>query len=176
MTSVEKVKQFHLLFEHSIGNLQTLEPLKIRQLRIKLLFEELRELAEAGNVGATFHKLCSNSIEQDLAELDTLQDGDNVNQVEELDALCDIQYVLDGKKLTSGLHEVFEQGFDLIHENNMNKAHRNPEHVKETSEKSGIVLTCIERNGVFIAQNSDGKTTKPYDHKKVDLSILFIKD
>lgn len=176
MTSTDKVKQFHETFEHPIGNLQTLEPLKIRQLRIKLLFEELRELAEAGDVGATFHKLCSNSTEQDLAELDTLQDGDNVNQIEELDAITDIQYVLDGKKLTSGLYEVCDQAFDLIHENNMQKAHRNPLHVVETENKTGITLQCIERNGVFIAQNPDGKTIKPWDHKKVDLSILFKKD
>ncbi len=169
-SSVEKVKEFHEMFEHPIGTISSLEPLKIRQLRIKLLFEELSELAEAGDVRQTFRDLCINKS----CEGFTL-DGDNVNKKEELDAITDIQYVLDGKKLTSGLYEVCEEAFDLIHENNMKKAHRSPEHVNESAERLGIALTCIERNGIFVAVNSDGKTTKPWDHEKVTLNHLIDK-
>lgn len=167
--SVEQVKEFHLAFEHPIGKLEGLEPLKIRQLRIKLLFEEIKELAEASDVQKTFKSLC----EKETDDITIHHDGDNVNKVEELDALCDIQYVLDGKKLTSGLYEVFEEGFNIVHSNNMTKAHRDEEHVKESSEKLGIHLECINRNGVYIAVNPDGKLTKPWDHKKVSLNHLI---
>lgn len=175
-SSVEKVKEFHEMFEHPIGSITSLEPLNIRQLRIKLLFEELAELAEAGDVRETMFSLCHGYVVNNTARGDDFDsqysDGDNVNKKEELDAITDIQYVLDGKKLTSGLYEVCDEAFDLIHENNMQKAHRDLNHIKETSEKTGVHLTCVIRNGVYIAQNPDGKTTKPWDHKKVTLNHL----
>lgn len=169
-STVEQVLAFHELFEHPIGTLEGSEPLKIRQLRIKLLFEELKELAEASDVRKTFYNLCLNTCD---SPWHSKADGNNVDRVEELDALCDLQYVLDGKKLTSGLYEIFDQAFDLIHENNMKKAHRSQAHVVETSAIKGVTLECIERNGVFVAVDENGKTTKPHDHKKVDLTPLF---
>ncbi len=40
-SSVECVKEFHEMFEHPIGlNPSHVEPLKIRQLRLKMIFEE----------------------------------------------------------------------------------------------------------------------------------------
>lgn len=176
-STVEKVKEFHETFEHPIGlNPQHNEPLNIRQLRIKLLFEELQELAVAGDIQDTFLRLCCKSAEE-LRYCP--MDGNNVDKVEELDAITDLQYVLDGKKLTSGLHTVTDQAFDLIHQNNMRKGHKSHEHAMETVEKlneknniSVSLYTIIPRNGVFILQNEHGKTTKPWDHKKVDLTYL----
>ncbi len=174
-TTTQKVADFHNLFEHPVGKLNELEPLSIRQLRIKLLFEELEELAQAGDVNGTFLDLCYTHIKN--AEPDNGQavlDGDNVNKVEELDAISDIQYVLDGKKVTSGLYEISDAAFDLVHENNMKKAHRDREHAKQTVMKTpGLFADCIERDGVFLLVRKDGKLIKPWDHKKVDLSILF---
>lgn len=173
-TTTMKVADFHKTFEHPINGITEIEPLKIRQLRVKLLFEELAELAEAGDVNGTMMDLCHKYISDGLPENgEPVEDGDNVNKVEELDALCDIQYVLDGKKLTSGLHEVFDQAFDLVHQNNMNKAHTGPDHVQMTAGHLGIKLNTIERNGLFLAMNEDGKLIKPFDHKKVTLNHLI---
>ena len=177
-TTTEKVKEFHELFEHPIGESPIcVEPLKIRQLRIKLLFEELRELAVAGDVQETFGNLCVDVLNEEFDHDDEgYKDGDNVDKVEELDAITDIQYVLDGKKLTSGLHTVTEAAFDMVHLNNMLKAHRSHEHAEETIKKKndGDGYVTEERNGRIMLFNSSGKLTKPWDHKKVDLLTLFV--
>jgi len=191
--SLEQVAEFHKLFNHRIGEEIDSEPLVTRQLRIKLLFEELKELAEASDCKRTFIELCDDStlaalqnfgldpIDQIEARKTTLdgfdiKDGDNVNNLEELDALCDLQYVLNGKILTGGYHKVFDAAFDQVQENNMTKAHRSEEHAKITLSKSDLVLSgnIEEKQGYYIVTNASGKIIKPWDHKKVSLE-KFIK-
>lgn len=185
--SLQQVAEFHSTFEHPIAEgPYTKESLKIRQLRIKLLFEELAELAEASDCKGTFKQLCDNflyeltgcSHEGNVAAFDNCKDGDNVDKVEELDALCDIQYVLNGKILTSGLHKIFDKAFDTVHNNNMTKAHKDKEHARETVRKILFVdgnedhaPKITERNGMFIVTNRHGKVLKPHDHVKVKLDI-----
>jgi predicted HAD superfamily Cof-like phosphohydrolase len=187
--SLKQVSEFHQLFEHQIGeNSSHEEPLNIRQLRIKLLFEELKELAEASDCKRTFVELCDNYTldvldglgdmegqkserEQVLTKLE-IHDGDNVNKLEELDALCDIQYVLNGKILTAGLHKVFDREFTVVHQNNMTKAHSSLEHADETLYKTlKDKGTIVEKNGYFIVLNESLKVIKPWDHTKVKLSL-----
>jgi predicted HAD superfamily Cof-like phosphohydrolase len=174
---LEKVTDFMLLFDQRIGLIDELEPLPNRQLRIKLLFEELQELAEAGDVMGTFTDLCDNVVSNQFNDDGKGPvDGDNVNKKEQLDAYVDNLYILLGGVNSSGLHEVFDEGFNLIHDNNMNKAHRNKGHAMETAFRNNWVeskYNIIEKEGIFLLYNVDGKLTKPFDHKKVDLSKLL---
>lgn len=173
--SLRRVKDFHQLFEHPIGALKDQEPLKIRQLRINLLFEELKELAEAGDVMGTFRDLCNGVVADE--KLLSAQDGDNVDKVEELDAICDIQYVLNGKILTSGLYPVFDEAFIMVHSNNMSKAHGNLESAQQTVAANGGYdeVRVVERMGKILTVRKDGKLIKPHDHKKVNLKPLIYK-
>lgn len=66
----------------------------IRALRLALITEELAELAEA-------------SLERD-------NEG-------ALDALCDLQYVLDGTVLAYGMDDVADEAFRRVHASNMSK-------------------------------------------------------
>lgn len=189
MNKTEKVGQFHTLFEQPIGKINELESLSVRQLRIKLLFEELHELAEAGDVELTFHNLCEGQLVKNLKKygpdtgkfgdisLQPLHDGDDVNKKEELDALCDIEYVLHGKINTSGLQEVFDAAFDLVHNNNMKKAHKDVHHANETVKIKNLEGFNIKQKSEteILLYNKDNKLIKPHDHEKVDLSIFFIK-
>jgi len=190
-SNLEKVAEFHRTFEHPIGEGPTSnEPLEIRQLRIKLLFEELAELAEASDCQKTFTKVCADYFEMQVRKKQPdlvstsedykesffesihLNDGDNVNKLEELDACCDIQYVLNGKILTAGLHEVFDKNFTIVHENNMTKAHRSEEHAMETvAVRGGLHTMSKKEEGKWLLFNTDGKLTKPHDHKKVQLTL-----
>jgi predicted HAD superfamily Cof-like phosphohydrolase len=185
--NLKLVKQFHETFEHPVLAPGGEESLAIRQLRIRLLFEELKELAVASDCQETFSNLCENEI------YPKAPDGNNVDRVEELDALCDIQYVLNGKILTGGYHGVFDKNFEIVHANNMAKAHTSVNHALETIVKkeqlqgrtiSGVVVdTTAERiivegytiikkaEGVYILENEHRKVIKPWDHKKVSLEL-----
>ncbi len=168
--SLEQVKEFHEMFNHLIGNLNDLEPIDIRQLRVKLLFEELLELSVASDCKKTMYDLCNNI---NISKEDV--DGDNVDKIEELDALCDIQYVLNGKILTSGLYSCFDNNFDIVHENNMTKLHNSVEHAEETIRsynKNSDSLSYKHVKDKVIVLNDSGKVIKPFDHKKVKLNIL----
>lgn len=186
--SVKMVKQFHDLFEHPVGRVIGEEPLNIRQLRVKLLFEELMELAEASDVRQTAAVLCFKHLQKENVKVqvngndvaldmtDIPVDGYNVDVIEEADALADLQYVLDGKKLTSGLYPYMEDVFRVVHENNMSKAHKSEAHCLETVEKTFNIkggYQTAERGGLWFLYNGDGKLTKPWDHKKVSIAPLI---
>ena len=58
-------------------------------------------------------------LEEEMAELRAaVEDGD---LVEVLDALCDIQYVLDGTFLEFGLHGLKQEAMEEVHASNMSK-------------------------------------------------------
>ena len=69
-------------------------PSERAKMRLSILEEEVRELREAVEAG---------------------------DMVEVLDALCDIQYVLDGTFLEFGLHGVKHDAFAEVHSSNMSK-------------------------------------------------------
>lgn len=167
--TLRQVQEFHQVFDHPIGNLTDIELLKVRQLRIKLLFEELTELAEASDCRYTLSSLCAEHLGQGAGT-----DGDNVNKLEELDACCDLQYVLNGKIITAGLQNVFDANFDRVHRNNMAKAHLTEQHAADTLRISlnGQGET-IATKGYVIVKNLDGKIIKPHDHVKVELSLTL---
>jgi predicted HAD superfamily Cof-like phosphohydrolase len=93
-SSIEKVKEFHLAFGHPVHDQPHIGNAKLNALRVSLIDEENRELAEA------------------------LARGD---AVEALDALCDLQYVLDGAFLALGFHRAKDAAFAEVHSSNMSK-------------------------------------------------------
>lgn len=58
-------------------------------------------------------------LEEEVSELREAVAAGDLVQV--LDALCDIQYVLDGTFLEFGLHHLKEQAFAEVHSSNMSK-------------------------------------------------------
>lgn len=183
--SLEQTLEFSKTFNQHIGNLNEIEPLKVRQQRIKLIFEELKEYVEASDVRKTFQDLCKNEvpeIEEPIAgdfsglafyNAISTKDGDNVNKIEQLDALTDLTVVIDGSKIAGGFHEIDEDAANLVFRNNMNKAHNSQEHINETASKLGISLKSIQKDNKWLAYNDYGKLIKPHDHIKVELSTLF---
>jgi predicted HAD superfamily Cof-like phosphohydrolase len=68
MNYINKVQEFHETFNHPINDTLDID-LNTRQLRVKLIFEELEELAIALDVKNTFKQLCEQSI-SDLTKVD----------------------------------------------------------------------------------------------------------
>lgn len=93
-TTLEQVQEFHETYGLPVNAEPTLTCAQTKELRINLLQEELNELKEA---------------------------LDNDDPQETLDALIDLQYVLDGAFLSFGMAAVKELAFDEVHRSNMSK-------------------------------------------------------
>lgn len=87
------VREWHEAFDVPVEELPVIPGARI-QMRLALLEEEVAELRAAAQAG-------------DLVEV--------------LDALCDIQYVLDGTFLEFGLHKLKDRAMAEVHASNMSK-------------------------------------------------------
>ena len=125
-TSLEQVREFHETYGLPVKASPDISDPKTNDLRVNLLAEELEELKEA------------------------LAAGD---VVEVLDALTDLQYVLDGAYLSFGLHDVKDAAFAEVQRSNMSK---------------------LGEDGKPIRRESDGKILKGPNFFEPDLS-QFIK-
>ena len=126
-TTLEQVQEFHKTYGLPVREIPDISDDKTNVLRINLLAEELDELKEA------------------------LENGDIV---ETLDALIDLQYVLDGAFLSFGLQAVKQAAFDEVHRSNMSK---------------------LGEDGKPIRRESDGKVLKGPNYFKPDMA-QFVKD
>ena len=93
-TTLEQVQEFHETYGLPVEDSPNISDAQTNELRINLLAEELDELKEA------------------------LEAND---KVEVLDALIDLQYVLDGAFLSFGLADVKDAAFAEVHSSNMSK-------------------------------------------------------
>lgn len=122
------VKEFHETYGLPVKDQPDISCEQTKSLRINLLQEELNELKEA---------LAQNDI------------------VEVLDALTDLQYVLDGAYLSFGLHGIKNMAFDEVQRSNMSK---------------------LGADGKPIRRESDGKILKGPDYFAPDLSQFIETD
>ncbi len=125
--TLKQVQEFHETYGLPVKDAPDITDAKTNALRINLLAEELEELQEA------------------------LEAGD---MVEVLDALTDLQYVLDGAYLSFGLQTLKTAAFDEVHASNMSK---------------------LGEDGKPIRRESDGKVLKGPNYWKPDLSKFLDK-
>lgn len=180
---LEAVREFHEVFNHPVNNYKNDIPLKLRQLRIKLIFEELEELAKASDCMETFDKLCLASQleygddkllkEQDIqGEIFMVSSG--VNKKEELDALGDLQVVLSGAVLALGYQDVFDEAFEEVQRSNMSKMCHTLEEVEATikyyKETRDVESYSIEKDGGWIVlRKDDDKILKNVNYSEANL-------
>lgn len=126
-STLEQVQIFHETYGLPVKNAPDISDPMTNQLRINLLQEELDELKEA------------------------LEQG---NMVEVLDALTDLQYVLDGAYLSFGLHALKDIAFDEVQRSNMSK---------------------LGEDGKPIRRESDGKVMKGPNYTPPDVSQFLKK-
>lgn len=120
-TTLDQVQIFHETYGLPVKSAPDISDEKTNALRIGLLQEELDELKEA------------------------LAEGD---MVETLDALVDLQYVLDGAFLSFGLQHLKMPAFEEVQRSNMSK---------------------LGEDGKPVVRESDGKILKGPDYFKPDL-------
>jgi predicted HAD superfamily Cof-like phosphohydrolase len=106
MNSLDLVREFHARFKQPVNAKPTLDNEAVNVLRIKLIAEELQELAESLGVKLDY------SIDEGWHKPDP---------VECLDALTDLQYVLDGSYLSLGFAHLKDAALQEVHRSNMSK-------------------------------------------------------
>lgn len=188
---IKSVDEFHVAFNHPRNEVADAIPQKVRKQRVNLIFEENKELAEASDVRANFQSLClkalfgekKDEVESLLKEkglLPELKDGDNVDKKEELDALCDIQYVLSGAIISLGHYANFDKAFDDVHTSNMSKMCATLKEVDDTikfhttkeDDRVGEDDIKYTKKGdkYIVYRVSDDKVLKNVHYKAVDLT------
>ena len=124
-STIDNVQEFHEAYGLPVLTTPGIADPQTVKLRINLLQEELDELREA------------------------LEQGDIV---ETLDALTDLQYVLDGAYLSFGLHPLKQHAFDEVHRSNMSK---------------------LGADGKPIRRPEDGKVMKGPNYSPPDLKTVY---
>ena len=97
---MQKVRKFHEKMELAVDQPFSKELL---EFRMKLIFEEVQELAEAGF-----------QLEGNIDQGETY-----VLMQDFLKELCDVVYVLKGTAVSFGLN--FDKAYNLVHKSNMSK-------------------------------------------------------
>ena len=126
-TTLDQVQEFHETYGLPVEDAPNISCEQTKELRINLLAEELDELKEA---------------------------LENNDMVETLDALIDLQYVLDGAFLSFGLQSVKQPAFDEVHRSNMSK---------------------LGEDGQPIRREGDGKVMKGPNYFKPDMAQFVTK-
>jgi len=131
-------------------------------LRIALIAEELKELADSLG-GIVFSYTVGRKMIKNY----------RVNNVEALDALTDLRYVIYGTFHTLGLADIADEAFEEVHRSNMTKGNKCP-----SCHGSGTLLgeDCVDCHGFgVVAQfNADGKIVKPATYSKPNLYDLLM--
>lgn len=127
-TTLEQVREFHETYGLPVRPAPDIADPRTNALRIALIVEELEELKEALEQGSV---------------------------LETLDALIDLQYVLDGAFLSFGLHDLKETAFAEVHGSNMSK---------------------LGEDGKPVVRESDGKILKGPNYYKPNLAQFLDSD
>jgi predicted HAD superfamily Cof-like phosphohydrolase len=108
----DRVREFHEAFNHPVATRPTIPPANIRRLRIALIAEELKELADASGVPFTY----------EIGSLGMVKPSTEVDIVEAADACGDLDYVVQGTNVVWGFPA--EEIAIEVHRSNMSKLGR----------------------------------------------------
>ena len=113
--TIDLVRQFHTTFKHPVAKQLTAGDAALRRLRVKLIAEELAELAQALGVPlelevkpvglGTYGPEVMNGMKKSVfvAPAALCYSEANVDMVETADALADLDYVVQGANLVFGI-------------------------------------------------------------------------
>ena len=153
MKPIDAVREFHEKFDQPVRVTPCVDDEGTNQLRLNLLLEELRELGEA--LG---YKLVHDAHEDRIffastGRLDMMRGLDLDKAVATLDALTDLQYVLDGSYVSLGLAAWKDAAFEEVHRSNMSK---------------------VWADG-SVRKHPDGKVMKPDTYSSADLRGVLLR-
>lgn len=173
-----KVKEFMTTFGQPVFDKPTPLPEDRQKLRIALLFEELKEYAEASGLIYSFIEMCDKASADSHNMTQVHPHPTYVNQIEQLDALLDLQYVLLGAVHEHGFGEIFDAGFEEVHNSNMSKACQSEEEAVNTAanylNQNVRVKYDPFKLPIVVYREEDNKVLKSIDYKPAQLA-QFLK-
>ena len=153
--TLKDVSEFHRTFGVPVGQKPNVPPMDRIKLRLTLILEELHELAQASGAESEFIDMLDQKV-KGYNPVDIEPDP-----VEVIDALCDLQVVLNGSIIEYGFQHGFDEAFSEVHQSNMSKACGTEEEGRKSIEKykeEGVPVIMEPVNGKYILYRSN-------DHK-----------
>lgn len=174
---IEQVKEFMTLFGQPVVDTPTMMPEDRNRLRIALIFEELKEYAEASGLLNYFNEALCDFSSTDFATIRNTYKP-TVNLTEQLDALEDMQYVLSGAVLENGFGDIFDEGFDEVHRSNMSKACDTFDECEETIVKyrdtDKVEVYGLQKGTKWlIKRKEDDKVLKSINYSPANLQPII---
>lgn len=114
--TIHLVRKFHETFGHPVAGSPTVATKELRELRVKLIAEELVELCQASGVAL---EISVSADDPALFSAHAYGDDKDVDLIEVADALGDLDYVVQGANLVFGLPA--EAIINEIQRSNMSK-------------------------------------------------------
>ena len=149
--TLKDVTEFHRTFGVPIGENPSVPSVDRIKLRLTLILEELHELAQASGAEAEFIDMLDQKVKEYQPQ------NTKPDPVEVIDALCDLQVVLNGSIIEYGFQDVFDQAFEEVHQSNMSKACLTEEEGRisiENYKEQGVAVILEPVNGKFILYRS----------------------
>jgi len=119
-SAIKQVELFQKTFGDIVANLGEIPSVEKRRLRLKLIFEELSELAEAYGLENTFGSICIEYVKQAVVD-SRIENTLEYNPTEALDAVCDLLVVTYGGACINGHSTIIDKAFDETMRSNMSK-------------------------------------------------------
>jgi predicted HAD superfamily Cof-like phosphohydrolase len=176
---IDKVKEFMTLFGQPVVDKPAIMPEDRNKLRIALIFEELKEYAEASGLRGYFNTLCEEA-EGEYELITNLEDDEPpyiekpIDIIGQFDALLDLQYVLSGA--------VIENGFNEVHRSNMSKICKDEKEAEQTIEKYSneqievYAEPCAhDDNAILIKKRGSDKVLKSINYSPANLEPIINK-
>lgn len=116
-------------------------------------------------------------LQEEVSELENAAYKGNI--VDVLDALCDIQYILNGTILEFGLQDCFQEAFNEVHQSNMSKFTVTTQDAQKTVAKYNLKGTEVYYRLVnklhVIMRTSDNKILKGIHYSEPKLKPIIDK-
>ena len=179
MNRHDKVRVFNEIMGQTIPDNHREASVENVKLGLSLIFEELKELAEAGdlNIIKHFKDLCISAVYNIDGKLDNNRYKDKIDPIEQLDALCDVAYTTNWAVNMLGFSEKFEEAFEEVCQSNNSKACTTMEEAKETvdyyMERNDTESTIVPIGKYYVVKRvSDGKVLKNVNYKPAELKYF----
>lgn len=179
MSTLHNTKETMQAMLQDTHELPRIAPKPERTMRLKIILEELCELAEAyGMAGTMAHLLRNkaNGLDQKHGDFAGIaRDTDAVNLLEVLDAHCDLREVCNGGVLQDGLSGPFRAGMGEVFRSNLSKACDTEAEAEaacawyQTTKNTFVNYRYNRATKKYVLYDTDGKYRKRPNYREARL-------